>query len=1004
MGKTVPLTSHRRHPRPTREILLRLPVAVLAVLLTACGAHGQAPVPPAPVAPAISVNADEVSLDLLVHDEKGRPVLDLQPSQIAVTDGGTPVKLTNLRLIKDDPANGRKVTLVFGRLDSAGDKNARDIAPKIINAIPEGSSFAVLNVGSRLRLLHAFTSDRAEVDKAVALATVQDKPGDPGNSAGPEKDLQAVAQTGADASGNSVPATNRALAKMLLAGLMESQRIVQDQNSQPTLAGLLALARTQREIAGRKVVIYFTQGFQMDSNAVDMVRSIVGEANRSGVTFYVVDLSALDEHFSNKLLASIVMAPAVGSLTAAAKAASGQGSAEPTSQGTFHEAIDQAGRIESEGLSGTSSPLGTLASNTGGAYIVGGDSLKKPLKRLVDDMTTYYEASFVPAITDYDGSFRPVQVTSLRKSVVLRYRAGYFALAPGSVSTVKPFEVPLLKILDAPQLPNDLQFRAGVLRMGQLPDGNVNTLVIEAPLTGLEVREDTNTRLYFLHLSIVAQIKNRAGTVIDHFSEDILRHGAIESLQATQAEVATLQRHFVAPPGDYVLETAILDHNSQKAGAQRINFEVPANPIGLGLSDMALVRRTDPFRLDADPLEPLRYGNAKVVPNLSGEVARDAKDISVFFIIHPDAGSDPVKLEMQVHKDGKSIGRMPLPVRSDTGAATAVPYLATIQARSLSPGHYEVAAVLSQGNKSTLRTIAFTIHGTELASAARSADGPKPAVQGSASDDSADDANLPSIAAASASKLVITSPADPVSAPPPGEIASIIDGARARALHYAESLPNFYCVEVTTRSLDSSGRGEWKHKDQMAQLLKYYDSIESRTMLEANGERSSIPPDGLKGMISHGQFGGVLSAVFQPAAKAEFQWKETDVLGSGKAQAFSYTVRQENSNYGLTGSNNSQINVAFHGLVYVDAATLGVRRITLEADGIPRDFSIHASSMAVDYDYIVINGHDYLMPIHAAVSIRQGRHEALLNEIEFRDYKRFGSRIRIVGITQPPAQ
>ena len=974
---------------------------MLAVFLTACSAHGQAPVPTAPVAPPISVNADEVSLDLLVHDEKGRPVLDLQPSQIAVTDGGTPVKLTNLRLIKDDPANVRKVTLVFARLDSAGDKNARDIAPKIIKAIPEGSSFAVLNIGSRLRLLHAFTSDRAEMDKAVALATVEDKPGDPGNSAGPEKDLQAVAQTGANASGNTVPATDRALAKVLLAGLMESQRIVQDQNSQPTLAGLLALARTQREIAGRKVVLYFTQGFQMDSNAVDMVKSIVGEANRSGVTFYVVDLSALDERSSNKLLASIAIAPSVGSLTASARAASGRGSSEPTSQGTFNAAIDQAGRIESEGLSGTSSPLSTLASNTGGAYIVGGDSLKKPLKRLVDDMATYYEASFVPAIADYDGSFRPVHIASLRKSVVLRYRAGYFALAPGSVSTVKPFEVPLLKILDAPQLPNDLEFRAAVLRMGQLPDGNVNTLVIEAPLSGVEVREDSNTRLYSLHLSIVAQIKNTAGTVIDHFSEDIPRRGAIESLQATQAEVVTLQRHFVAPPGHYVLETAILDHNSQKAGAQRINFEVPANPIGLGLSDMALVRRTDPFRLDADPLEPLRYGNAKVVPNLSGEVARDARDISVFFIIHPDDGKDPLKLEMQVHKDGKSIGRMLLPVRSDARAATAIPYLATIQARSLSPGHYEVAAVLTQGTKSTLRTVAFTIHGTELASAA---DGPKPAVPGSALDDSADDANLPSIAASLASKLVITSPADPVPAPPPGEIASIIDGARARALHYAESLPNFYCVEVTTRSLDSSGRGEWKHKDQMAQLLKYQDRTESRTMLQANGERSSTPPDDLKGMMSHGQFGGVLSAVFQPAAKAEFQWKETDVLGSGKAQVFSYRVRQENSNYGLIGSNNSQLNVAFHGIVYIDAATFGVRRITLEADGIPRDFSIHASSMAVDYDYTVINSHDYLMPIHAAVSIRQGKHEALLNEIEFRDYKRFGSRVRIVPIPQPPAQ
>jgi hypothetical protein len=312
--------------------------------------------------------------------------------------------------------------------------------------------------------------------------------------------------------------------------------------------------------------------------------------------------------------------------------------------------------------------------------------------------------------------------------------------------------------------------------------------------------------------------------------------------------------------------------------------------------------------------------------------------------------------------------------------------------------------VLTQGSNSTSRAVSFTIRGTELASATPSAGNPNPAVQGSASDDSASDADLPAIAAPLTSKLVITSPTEPVPAPSPGEVASIIDGARARALHYSESLPNFFCVEVTTRSIDSSGRGEWKQKDQMAQLLKYRDSTESRTMLEANGKRSSLPPDDLKGMTSIGQFGGVLKAVFQPDAKAEFRWKETDALASGKVQVFDYRVRQENSSYRLIGSSNDQVNVAYHGLVYIDAATFEVRRITFEAEGIPRDFSIHASSMAVDYDYIAINGHDYLMPIHAAVNIRRGRREALLNEIEFRDYKRFGSRIRIVGITQPSAQ
>ena len=60
--------------------------------------------------------------------------------------------------------------------------------------------------------------------------------------------------------------------------------------------------------------------------------------------------------------------------------------------------------------------------------------------------------------------------------------------------------------------------------------------------------------------------------------------------------------------------------------------------------------------------------------------------------------------------------------------------------------------------------------------------------------------------------------------------------------------------------------------------------------------------------------------------------------------------------------------------------------------------------MAVDYDYIVINAHDYLMPIHAAVSIRQRKREGILNEIEFRDYRRFGSRVKILGFTQPPPQ
>ena len=52
--------------------------------------------------------------------------------------------------------------------------------------------------------------------------------------------------------------------------------------------------------------------------------------------------------------------------------------------------------------------------------------------------------------------------------------------------------------------------------------------------------------------------------------------------------------------------------------------------------------------------------------------------------------------------------------------------------------------------------------------------------------------------------------------------------------------------------------------------------------------------------------------------------------------------------------------------------------------------------MGVDYDYVSINSHDYLMPISAELRVRQIHHQALLNTIQFRDYKKYGSAMKIV--------
>lgn len=954
--------------------------------------------------PAIVTTVDEVTLDMVVRDKKNKPVLDLQPADVTVSDSGAIVKLSDLRLVKGASTADHLITLVFDRMEPSAANNARDIAGKILKMVPvKGFSFSVLSVQGRLRLFQGFTSDRAAVEKAIATVSERDEKAKTDAAALPEKNLIAVAQTGTDPSGTRVSADERSVARVMLAALEESQRIVQDQHSQPSIAGLLALARTERQITGRKVVIYFVQGMQLDSNAKDMLPSIIGAANRAGVSIYPVDANAVDEQAGEGLVASAAIATAAPGIRGAAASplTSGSGSAMQSLPQLPPGMISQIGetlsKVEFDALSGYKNPLAELAGGTGGAYIAASSSLKRPLQQMIEDMTTYYEASYVPPIQEYDGKFRPVAVRPVRKGLKIQSRAGYFALPSGNTSALRPFEMPLMKILGEAQLPTDLKFRSGIIRLGDLPDGNANTLVVEVPLAELEMRQDPNADLFSAHVSIVAQIKNKAGTVLEHFGEDVPRHGALQSMDAARSEAITVQRHFIAGPGQYTLETAIVDRNNGKTSAQRVDFEIANPPAGPSLSDLALVRRTDPISAETDLLEPLRYENGRVVPDLSGRVPPEAKNISLFLMVHSDPqASEQPRLEMEVLRNGESVGRMPLQLRKTSGQA-AIPYMASIRASSLAAGNYEAIASLTQDGKTSERSVSFRVEGPELASAGALA-GTNAASASSNDTSPVSDAKVESPAGESheAHRLIISALPE-TAAPPPtaDELQAMIGEARGRALGYSAALPNFICVEVTDRSVDAAGTGKWKRRDTIAELLRYHDNAETRTTLEINGKRTTTARAGLKGPLSLGEFGGVLDAVFRPSSKADFQWKETDALGGGTVQVLSYRVTTENSTWGLAGDANWKVYPTFHGLVYIDSATKGVRRITLEADELPHDFLIHSASIVVDYDYIAIGTHDYLMPVRGSVSMREGKREAVLNEMEFRNYKRYGSKVSI---------
>ena len=63
-------------------------------------------------------------------------------------------------------------------------------------------------------------------------------------------------------------------------------------------------------------------------------------------------------------------------------------------------------------------------------------------------------------------------------------------------------------------MPKDVAFRTAILSTAATPDGEVSTLALEVPHSGLEIHEDSSTGIHSVSLSIVANIKDKSGMII----------------------------------------------------------------------------------------------------------------------------------------------------------------------------------------------------------------------------------------------------------------------------------------------------------------------------------------------------------------------------------------------------------------------------------------------------------------------------------------------------------
>jgi VWFA-related protein len=928
-----------------------------ALAASVLAARAQQGVPPA--ASATPNVVDAMQLYLVARDKKDKPVLDLKPDDFTITDNGSPVRIDDLQLV-DQHQNARQlVTFVFDPIPAETDERpqknpsrvetARDAALKILSLLSEsGFEFSVFNIDSRLHLQQTFTSDQNAIEAAIQAATVPLASRDKDHAAMFEKEIVSVAVGGTDSAGKRVAARERLLAQSIYAALQNSTRIAQDRHISPSLSSVLALVQSQRDLVGRKTMIYLSSIHQEQINEASKqaIEFIVGSASQAGVGINVVDGSSLGHHGWQ------VKTMDAGSENAAVTLSQAKRSGSTGTFGTGEGTLDVVEEAPVD------TDLRHMAEATGGTYF-NGDGMKA-MHQLIGDMTTYYEASFLPTNEEYDGKLHPLVIKPLRTGLRIRTQTDYLALPPPSAdgSRVQPFELPLLKLLKESPLPSQFPFRAAVLDMGDSDEGRRTTLAIEVPVEGLDIQKDANSPISLARLTMIADVKDETGAIAAHFSSDTPQRISSHQSGAKAAEVISLQRHFVLPPGKYTMEVLIVDTTSSKACAQRIPFEVSGKSEAPSLSNMILVRRTDPVPSnDGDTTDPLRDDKSRVTPNLSGALPSGDNRVSIFLVVHDNPRSQqPARLEIKVLREGQVLGSAPLVARQVRGGE----YFSYLNSFSLNPatdGTYQVEALLTQDGKTAESDTSFALSGVE---------GADPSSPG----------GFPSLESISrpAGPLAISVSADPIHRPADGELKALLAEAAQYANDYWDALPNFTCQQVTERFAGSNRENNWEHLDTLTGQLNYFDHQEDWAFqeYEKNHKKShDSTSDPGQGISSAGVFGGVIRGVFRPAAKAEISWLETGALGDGTVQVFKYRVAKENSNLSLRVGPKRMIFVGYHGMIYIDSATHGVRRITQIADEVPKRYPIQAALLSADYDYVSISEQQYLLPIGAQIILRR---------------------------------
>jgi VWFA-related protein len=722
-------------------------VALTAALSCGSPLVGQTPPPAERDRPVFAVQASTVLVDVVVRDKKGRLVRDLTADDFEVYEDGARQTVHSFRVV-DNTRPGEKaeeyvavaaptpsrseppraaagpaatpavVALVFDRLSP----NARALAKKAALAYAQrsyvaGDFVAVFTIDLALRNLQPFTSDIEKLRRAIEQAGAQGNTqfaSEREDARGREKhadqladQLGALSGSGAGGSSSGASAVAGVLAVAQASEQMQANitrafdAMERDQQGFATTHGLMAVVNGLRAIAGRKTLVFFSEGIAIPSGVEGQFRATIAAANRSNVSVYAIDAAGLRVDSGTRESREELLRNAQNRLRQEEAAGSGRPTTESLSRGM--ERNEEALRLNPE------SGLGQLADETGGFLLRDTNDIGSVFQRIGEEMRFHYLLSYSPANAAFDGTFRTIAVKVRRPDLRVQSRKGYLAVRPEYVLPVRGYEAPALAELDRDPPPRAFAMGVGALSFPEPERPGLVPVMVAVP--GGTIRWDGQAAEgAHADFAIVVRIKDDKGREADRLGPDYRLTAPADKIEAARRGDVLFYRETDLAPGRYVAEAVTYDALARVASVRTAAFEVSKADAGLRLSSLVLVSRAEKLSSEErSQKNPLHFGEVMLYPSLGLPFRKSAVPaVGFFFSVYGKDAAAMRKAKIEVQQGGKVVAQsvVDLPAADATGR---IQHAGAIPLKPLSPGDYALRVSVGEGGSAVGREASFTV-------------------------------------------------------------------------------------------------------------------------------------------------------------------------------------------------------------------------------------------------------------------------------------------------------